>query len=126
MENVNNRQAGGSKLLKGLIIGSAVGATAALLMTPKTGKDMREIIRRKSSELSTTARERAGSLASQAKDKAGDVSTKVNEIGRAAASKVASAAEQTANVFQNMKRNNDERVNPNGSSNGAAVERSQP
>ncbi|CAH1210865.1 hypothetical protein PAECIP111893_03307 [Paenibacillus plantiphilus] len=125
MENVNNRQAGGSKLLKGLIIGSAVGATAALLMTPKSGKDMRETIRRKSSELSTAARDRAGTLASQAKDKASDVSTRVNEIGRAAATKVASAAEQTATVFQNMKRN-EEGVSPNGSSNGAAIERSQP
>ena len=93
MGNQNNQQAGGSKMLKGLLIGSAVGATAAILMTPKTGKDMRETIRRKSSELSTTAREKATTLAAQAKDTASslaghaketasDVSERVNEIGQ--------------------------------------------
>ncbi|MCQ6558839.1 YtxH domain-containing protein [Paenibacillus mendelii] len=129
MGNQNNQQAGGSKMLKGLLIGSAVGATAAMLMTPKTGKDMRETIRRKSSELSTTAREKATTLAAQAKDTASslaghaketasDVSDRVNELGRAAASKVATAAETTANVFQTMKR--EEGANPNGATNGSA------
>ncbi|UVI31637.1 YtxH domain-containing protein [Paenibacillus spongiae] len=118
MGNQNNQQAGGSKMLKGLLIGGAVGATAAMLMTPKSGKDMRETILRKSSELSTTAREKASTLAAQAKDKASDVSERVNEMGRAAASKVATAAETTANVFQTMKR--EEGADPHGATNGAA------
>ncbi|QYR20584.1 YtxH domain-containing protein [Paenibacillus sp. sptzw28] len=128
MENENNQQARSSNMMKGVLIGGAIGAAAAVLMTPKSGKEMRETIRRKSTELSTAARERAATLADQAKEKAGDVGVMVNEIGRTAANKVASAAEQTANVFQSMKRA-EEGVNSNVSStgtNGASHERSQP
>jgi len=152
METTNTKQTGGS-LVKGILIGGAVGAAAAVLLTPKTGKDMRETIRRKSSELSTAtrdhavnivgatrdtavslaeaARDRATALADQAKDKASDVTTKVNELGQAAADKVATAAESTANVFQSMKKD-EEGAKPNGTStgsngaNGAAQNRSQP
>ena len=67
MEKTNNRPAGGSKLLRGLVIGSAVGATVALLTTPKTGKDMRETIRRKSDEISTAAKDRVASFTAQAR-----------------------------------------------------------
>lgn len=77
MEKTNNQQAGGSKLLRGLVIGSAVGAAAALLMTPKTGKDMRQMIRRKSDDISTAAKDRVVSLTSQAKETAEDVGDKV-------------------------------------------------
>lgn len=77
MDKTNNQQAGGSKLLRGFVIGSAVGAAAALLMTPKTGKDMRQMIRRKSDDISMAAKDRVVSLTSQAMETAGDVSNKV-------------------------------------------------
>ncbi|MFC5652844.1 YtxH domain-containing protein [Paenibacillus solisilvae] len=77
MEKTNNRQSGGSKLLRGLVIGSAVGATAAILMTPKTGKEMRETIRRKSDEISTATMDRVASFTAQAKETAAGVSNKV-------------------------------------------------
>ncbi|MFC0332954.1 YtxH domain-containing protein [Paenibacillus sepulcri] len=149
MENTVTKQTGGS-LVKGILIGGAVGAAAAVLLTPKTGKDMRETIRRKSSEISgaardhavniagatrdtavslaEAARDRATALADQAKDKASDVTMRVNELGKTTADKVANAAESTANVFQSMKKE-EEGAKPNGTTtgpNGAAQDRSQP
>ncbi|MBW7460368.1 YtxH domain-containing protein, partial [Paenibacillus sepulcri] len=62
MENTVTKQTGGS-LVKGILIGGAVGAAAAVLLTPKTGKDMRETIRRKSSEISGAARDHAVNIA---------------------------------------------------------------
>jgi gas vesicle protein len=108
MEKTNNRQASGSKLLRGLVIGSAVGATAALLMTPKTGKDMRETIRRKSDEISTAAKDRVASFTAQAKETAGDISDKVVSLAGQAkdaagdvGSKVSSMASQAIGIVDN-------------------------
>lgn len=89
--------------MKGLLIGGAIGAVTALLVTPKNGKEMRESLKQKSSELTASARERASLMASQAADKAAAARERVNEFGKVAAEKVATAAESTAGVFQNMK-----------------------
>ncbi|MFB9331003.1 YtxH domain-containing protein [Paenibacillus aurantiacus] len=89
--------------MKGLLIGGAIGAVTALLVTPKNGKEMRESLKLKSSELTAAARERASLMASQAADKASAARERMNEMGKAAADKVATVAESTAGVFQNMK-----------------------
>ncbi|MFC4103130.1 YtxH domain-containing protein [Paenibacillus xanthanilyticus] len=89
--------------MKGLLIGGAIGAVTALLVTPKNGKEMRESLKMKSSELTASARERASLMAAQAADKAAAARERVNEFGKVAAEKVATAAESTAGVFQNMK-----------------------
>ncbi|MBB3108530.1 gas vesicle protein [Paenibacillus phyllosphaerae] len=94
--------------IKGILIGGAVGAVTALLLTPKTGKDMRESLMQKSSDLTAAARERATALASQAKDKASEARVRVNEIGKLAAEKVSTVADTTAGTFQQMKKDAEE------------------
>lgn len=68
----------GSFLL-GALVGGVIGAAAALLFAPKTGKEMREDfsdqatqIKNKSIELSTVAKDKATEFSSVAKDKAAE------------------------------------------------------
>ncbi|MFD2618022.1 YtxH domain-containing protein [Terrilactibacillus laevilacticus] len=66
----------GSLFFAGMMLGSLLGASAALLLTPKTGKDMRtqvdrgtHSIRRKSVDFIQLAKERSSSLAKSVSDK---------------------------------------------------------
>lgn len=61
----------------GALIGSAIGATAALLFAPKSGKEMRKDIADKSSDLY----EKGVLIAGEVKDKGGDVIQEVKEKG---------------------------------------------
>jgi gas vesicle protein len=94
--------------LAGLIVGSLVGAAAALLFAPQSGEETRAKIRergielqeragelssearQRSADLQMQAREKAGELSTQAKDKAAGVQTKVKQVvveGKSAASR---------------------------------------
>ncbi|MTT32525.1 hypothetical protein GMB86_10955 [Terrilactibacillus sp. BCM23-1] len=66
----------GSLFFTGMMLGSLLGASAALLLTPKTGKDMRiqldrgtHSIRRKSVDFIQLAKERSTNLAKSVSDK---------------------------------------------------------
>ncbi len=68
----------------GAIVGSAIGAVAALLLAPKSGREMREEIteqaeelKMKSIELTTIARDKATEITSVAKETAEDLTNKL-------------------------------------------------
>lgn len=45
MAKENGGSKGNSNLLAGLIVGAVVGAAAAMLLSPKTGKENRQVVR---------------------------------------------------------------------------------
>lgn len=74
------------KFALGALIGSVVGATAALLFAPKSGKELREDvstqmdnIKEKGIEIANTAKEKSTNLAQTAKEKSSDVKQYVIE-----------------------------------------------
>ena len=61
-----------SDLIIGLLLGTAIGACAAMLFAPKSGKDIRKQIKdiaKDPKDLFKTAKEKAGNVAENAKDK---------------------------------------------------------
>jgi gas vesicle protein len=60
----------GGKMWLGILIGSAVGAGAALLFAPKSGRQMRQQLKREADELGTKASNLARETADQARHKA--------------------------------------------------------
>ncbi len=111
-------------MVKGILIGSAVGAAAAMLMTPKSGKEMRETIRCKTTEWSSAARDRASAIASSAMGKVSEVSDRVGDLSRTAVNKAASAAEQTAHLL-NSKHREEEGATMHEQANGSSDERTR-
>jgi gas vesicle protein len=61
---------GTGKMLLGIAIGSAVGAGAALLLAPKSGRQMRQQLKREADELGSRASNMARETADQARSKA--------------------------------------------------------
>jgi gas vesicle protein len=57
-------------------LGAALGAAAALLMTPKTGRETRDILAEKSNELAKKAQQ----IANEAQGRAGDWFDKSREL----------------------------------------------
>jgi len=56
-------------LILGFIAGSAIGAITALLLAPKSGKELREDIKKRADELKDSAQEQL----KQAREKAGEI-----------------------------------------------------
>jgi gas vesicle protein len=52
----------GDKFLAGLIAGAVVGAVAALLLAPKTGKDTRKLLKDQASQLGEKASSSLGEI----------------------------------------------------------------
>ncbi|MCM3748318.1 YtxH domain-containing protein [Paenibacillus pasadenensis] len=71
----------GGNMAKGILIGGAIGAAAALLFAPKTGKEFRSDIARKSSDAADYAKRQGALLAEQAKSTAAVCSDKASAIG---------------------------------------------
>jgi gas vesicle protein len=76
----------GIDFLAGFLVGTLVGAAAALLLAPQSGEETRVLIREKgielgqrADELSDEARRRAKEVQLQAKDKAGELQIKVKQ-----------------------------------------------
>lgn len=73
-------------LLKGMLIGGAIGAAASLLMAPKSGSSLREDLSKalgslseKSSDLASTLKERAQNAADTISIQASELSEKAQE-----------------------------------------------
>jgi gas vesicle protein len=85
----------GADFLAGFVVGTLVGAAAALLLAPQSGEETRVLIREKgielgqrADELSDEARKRAKEVQTQAKGKADELQIKVKQAvdeGKAAA-----------------------------------------
>ncbi len=94
--------------LKGLLIGGILGALAALLYAPKSGKELRGEIRRKSEEavegskrLYHDARHRASALITEAVEKA-------QALREEAAEQLASARQKAEEILTNAEQKVDE------------------
>jgi len=72
--------------IKGVVIGGIVGAAAALLLAPKSGKELRGDIR-----------DRYASLQNRTKRLVSDASSKTLELARQVGQKTADIAEQKMN-----------------------------
>jgi gas vesicle protein len=68
----------------GLItVGALIGAGLALLLTPKTGEETRELLRERGSDLARRAQERGSELARRAQEQMGEAQTRAQEfLGR--------------------------------------------
>jgi gas vesicle protein len=68
----------------GLIaVGALIGAAAALLLTPRTGGETRELLREKGSDWARLARERGSELARRANETLGDAHVRAHDyLGR--------------------------------------------
>jgi len=70
-------------------LGAIAGAAAALILSPKTGKETREILKEKSEEFAR----RAGEFASEAQVKAGDLFDRGRELFEEQTQRLVSAFE---------------------------------
>ena len=70
-------------------LGTLVGAGVALLLTPRTGRETRDLLKEKSEDLAR----RAGEFASEAQVKAGDLFEKGRELFEEQTQRLASAFE---------------------------------
>jgi gas vesicle protein len=75
-----NKSTGGTgKMLLGIAIGSAVGAIAALLLAPKSGRQMRQQLKREADELGNRASNMARETADQARSKAREMANEAED-----------------------------------------------
>lgn len=77
MEDNNNTQA--KSLLAGIILGGIVGATAALLLAPKSGKEIRRDLSRTYEDVSETAHDLAHSVSKKGHRYANNISGQAGE-----------------------------------------------
>lgn len=66
------KSGGTGKMFMGIAIGSAVGAAAALLLAPKSGRQMRKQLKQEADELGSRARETADQARSKAREMANE------------------------------------------------------
>lgn len=99
----NNEYGTGSEkaktFLAGLLIGSALGASAALLKAPRSGEETREQLRAKASEAQSKAEEAATQLRGQVKETGEQVIERVEEA-RVRAQEMAEEASQRADELK--------------------------
>lgn len=98
---MSNNKKSSKNFLLGAVVGGIVGAVTALLLAPKSGKEMRSdlneqahVLKERSLELKDTAVERGSEWISVAKEKSSNIAKTVNEQSQQVASKVKDMAEQ--------------------------------
>lgn len=67
-------------MLKGALIGGAVGAAAALLLAPKPGRELRKDIREKAGQASDKAMQLVSSASSKTREVASQVSQHASDL----------------------------------------------
>lgn len=87
MGNKNEDGINSKDFLIGTLVGSMVGAAAALLLAPKSGKDLRSdlnnqtsSLREKGNEFASIALEKSSNLAKQVSDQSSQVAGKVKDF----------------------------------------------
>lgn len=93
-----NNQNNGNSFFAGVLIGSAIGAVTALLVTPKSGKEVRQglsgqtdVVKEKGNQYANIALEKSTNLAKQLSDQSSQVADKVKEMSGNVKGKVANA-----------------------------------
>lgn len=105
---------GSRDFIIGVLVGSAVGAAAALLYAPQAGAETRERIREKSnevadrtSELTQQAKDRAAELARQAQSRTSELKQqaqgRISDLGTQAKTKVGDISTQAQSVLDKGK-----------------------
>ena len=83
-----SKSSSGGSFTKGVVTGAIVGAAAALLFTPKSGKQMQNVVKEQASSGNSDedgtgklsqVKEKATELAEQAKEQAADITTQAKE-----------------------------------------------
>jgi len=90
-EETNAQIQGNSNLTKGIVIGALLGAAAALLFAPKSGRELRSDL---SEKISATA-DKSKEIANITKDKVTDLA---NSVGSGASQVMSSVKEAAADV----------------------------
>ncbi|WP_168119690.1 YtxH domain-containing protein [Paenibacillus sp. HB172176] len=85
------KQTNGNGMVLGAVIGGIVGAAAALLLAPKSGKQMREDLGGQIQNISHKTKDIASNIRSQTKDIASNLTTQTKEL----ASNLRSQAKET-------------------------------
>lgn len=98
-------ESGAGSFLLGAVIGGVIGASAALFLAPKTGKEMRDDIstqavhlKEKGIEITTVAKDKASEYSSVAKDKASEYTS----VAKDKASEYKSVAKDKASEFTSV------------------------
>ena len=86
-----SRDNGGGDFFKGFLLGGAIGAIIALLYAPKSGKEMREDIRRGAGELYDDASEKAREFRDKAEEVVADARRQAEALRAQAEAKIAEA-----------------------------------
>jgi gas vesicle protein len=88
----------GTGFSTGMLVGGLIGAAAALLLAPKTGKDMRDTLMTQSSVLKEKTMQMKDEAMLKAQLGTMDAKDKVTNIGTAATSAVTSVKEKASNL----------------------------
>ena len=70
------------KFALGALFGAAVGAVAALLTAPKSGKETRADLKKKADEMKSTAEKKASEVRATAEKKANELKTKADAVSK--------------------------------------------
>lgn len=122
-EDPENEESGGPGFITGLLVGTAIGAVAALLFAPKSGEEIRHQLKSLAEDQKDTlknkwdlAKEKAGDVVNSARDRidsaAQQASGSVDAYAEKAVDKVIQLAEDTKSTVDKFKKGNDESLRP--------------
>ena len=98
MEN-NKKSSSNTSFVKGFLLGGIVGAVFAFLYAPKSGKELREDIKKRSAELKTEAEKKIGDAKEIASKIIEDGLKKAEELQKQADEKIREAHEKAAEIL---------------------------
>jgi gas vesicle protein len=90
---------GGAEFLKGLLFGGAIGAVAALLYAPKSGKETRDELKRRSLELRDDAEAKLQLAQKKAEALLDDTKKQLDQLRKDAEEAVGDLKGTASNVF---------------------------
>lgn len=103
----DNNNMNGKDFLLGAVVGGLIGAAAALLLAPKSGRELREdigegyrVVADKTTDLAGEISQRSQVIAGQVKEVSADWATKAKDVGTDLASK---AKDVTNSVVEDVK-----------------------
>lgn len=104
-ENNQTARSGGG-LLKGMLIGGAVGAATALLLAPKTGREMRSDLKNRYSDMSQRSKQMLSDVSAKAKEKASQVTEQASDLLHRTRSAVQTAKDEAQSWNESRKEEN--------------------
>jgi len=106
-EETNNTSKQGMGFVFGLLCGSLIGAATAIILAPQSGRQTRELIKRKALEAKATTTQKATELKQQAETKAAEfkqqAENKATELKTKAEAQVEAIKHKAAEVTAELK-----------------------